>query len=413
MANHKWIKFNDIEVVNTARTARLAEVMDLDMVWDTPESSQWIADALASPGYGDVRQAPWYDSGLDASGEFAGIISLDWAGLDDSTLTSQPIEYITDGGHSGKPRNATLSIVANVALVARSERGAEYGKRWLEKTLRGAGPRIFCSGSDLHYFRYGAADSPMVHRRNVRVTRGVSVTRKKRSDCAVTWIVQFTLTAADPFEYGEPAPLIDAMSAAATEGPAVLTSGSLAMIQSICPTYDYTPITDPQHPSLVPSPTAPDFYPDGWELTPGATFQRFWTRTEPVEPTTLDVVPLITLNTGEEEARMVRVSVWPSTVAESEQCEPLFDVILTYIPANTELTVDGEKKAIYVWDGVSPGVRRADGLAFSGDANPIQWTSFNDPDGYLVALDLLDDGSSDGLSGAQTAVAVSLIPKSD
>lgn len=413
MANHGYIKFNDIEIVNTSRTAQLAEVMDLDMVWATPESSQWIEDATSDLGLADVRTAPWYDAGLAASGEFAGIISLDWSGLDDSTLTSQPIEYITDGGHSGKPRNATLPIVASVALVARSERGVEYGKRWLERTLRGSGSRLFCSGSDLHYYRYADADAPLVHRRNVRVTRGISVTRKRKSDCAVTWIVQFTLTAADPYEYGEPAPLIDAMSPVETEGPEVLSSGSLALVQTICPTYDYTPITDPQFPGLVPSPTAPDFYPEGWSLTPGATFQRFWARTGPVEPTTLDVVPLVVFNTGEEAARMVRLSIWPTSAAESEQCDPLFTVTLTYIPADTELTVDAEKKAVYVWDGLSPGVRRADGLAYSGDANPVQWTTFNHDDGFLIALDLLDDGSSDGLSGAQTAVAVSLIPKSD
>lgn len=412
MANQGWIKFNGVEIVNMHRTATLAEVMDLDMIWATPDDTQWIEDALILDGYGDVRQAPWYDAGYPASAEFAGVVSLDWAGLDDSTLTSSPIEYITDGGHAGKPRNATLPIVANVALVARTERGAEFGKRWLDRVLRGDGPRLFCSGSDLHYFRYGAADSPIVHRRDVRITRGTSVTRKRKSDCAVTWLVTFTLTAADPYEYGEPVEMVTVLDTLGAEGPAVLSEGSIPLVQTICPSFDYTPITDPSNPSLVPSPTAPDFYPDGWTLAPGSTFERFWCRTGPVEPSALDLVPLIVFTTP-EEARMVRVSIWPTSAAESEQCDPLFSVTLTYIPEGSELTVDGEQKAVYVWDGVSAGVRRADGLAYSMDALPIQWKSIGDSDGYLIALDLLTDGSSDGLVGGNTSVSVSLIPKSD
>lgn len=412
MATNGWIEFNGVELVNLSRTAQLADVLGLGTVWQIPENVEWIQDALGGLEYDVIAEAPWYDSGYPASSEFAGVVPLSFTGLDDSTLVSSPLEYITDGGHSGKQRNTTLSIVASVAIVARTERGAEYGKRWLDRILKGTGPRMFCSGSDMRYFRYADVDSPIAHRRDVRITRGASVTRKRKDDCSVTWLVTFTLTAGDPYEYGEPMSVVTTLSDVAAEGPGVEVSGSVALTQEVCPEFDYTPITDPLHNSLVPSPTAPDFYPDGWDLVPGTTFQRFWVRTTPTEPSPLLLVPILTF-TVDDEARMVRVSIWPASEAESVQCDPLFSATVTYMPPDVEFTVDGEQKASYVWDGVSAGVRRADGVVYGLDAEPLQWTAFNDASGLLIALDLVSDSSSDMLAGGDVELAVSLVPKSD
>jgi hypothetical protein len=413
MATNGWIEFNGVELVNLSRTVQLSDVLGLDPIWDRPEDVDWIQDARGGVNYDDIAQAPWYDSGYPASSEFAGIVPLSFAGLDDSTLTSQPIEYITDGGHSGKSRNAVLPIVVNLALMARTERGAEYGRRWLDRMLKGSGPRMFCSGSDLRYYRYADASAPLAHRRDVRITRGSSVTRKRKTDCSVTWLVTFTLTAADPYEYGEPDQIVSTLSSTEAVGPAVTVSGDITLTQEVCPEFDYTPITDPLNPGLVESPTAPDFYPNGWDIVPGQTFQRFWVRTSPTEPSPLLVVPEITITTDSEESRMVRISIWAASKDESIQCDPLFAAVVQYIPANVEFTIDGEQKAVYVWDGVSDGVRRADGLVYGPDAEPLQWTAFNDASGLLIALDLLTDSSSDMLDGGGAEVAVSLIPKSD
>lgn len=426
MAYDGWIKFNGVELVNISRTAQLAESMGIDVVWVSPDSVQWIQDALGGVDYEDVTEAPWYDPGYPASGEFAGIIPLAFAGLGDSTLTSTPVEYITDGGHSGKPRNATLPIVANVAIVARTDRGAEFGKRWLDRILKGSSVNVFCSGADLEYFRYADPDSPVAHHRDVRLTRGTSVTRKRRGSCSATWLLTFTLTAADPFEYGEPVPMVTELSLLSATGPGVTDSGSAALTQTLCPSYNYSPIFDPLYPALVESPTVPNFYPDGWDIVVGATFQRVWVRLSPVEPSMLNLVPLVTL-TSNLDARMVRVSFWPAGTNEAEQCDPLWSAVLTYLPQQQEFNIDGEQKASYVWNGSSPIVNRADSLVYGPDAEPIDWTAFNDPDGLLFALDLLMGSGSDGFgsdgfgsddlgSGSQipdVKVSLSLIPKSD
>lgn len=211
-----WVEFGDRELFNISRTAQLAESLGIDTVWTEPESVQWIQDALAGEDYGFVSAAPWYDDGHPPSAEFAGLLPLSLTGLDDSTMESTPVEYVTDGGNPGRTRNTTLPLVANVAIVASTNRGADFGKRWLDRVLRGSLAKTdTCSGLDLRYFQFvqgeGDGAPPQVHRRNVKATRGTSVTRKHRTDCSVTWFVTFTLTAADPYEYGEPEPVLDGL----------------------------------------------------------------------------------------------------------------------------------------------------------------------------------------------------------
>lgn len=411
MAYDGWLEFNGVELANVARTATLAPLLGIDTVWTTPEGVQWIPNTLGDSNYFDIEAAPWYDAGYPASGEFAGIMPLGVPGLDDSTLEAVTTEYTTDGGHSGKSRNATLSLVASVAIIASTHRGAEYGKRWLDRVLRGGSDsRTFCAGADLRYFRYAEEDAPIVHRRDVRTTRGTSVTRKRSSDCSVTWLVTFTMTAGDPYEYGEPVPRLSELGGVVT-GPGVISSGATTLVEESCPVYDYTPVYDPLYPALVAPPTAPDFYPEGWGIVEGMTFDRFWARIEPVEPSPLLMVPVVTLTTT-LEARMVRFSVWPADADSSTQCDPLFSVIATYVPPGLDFVIDGEQRASYVWDGFSPVVRRTDSLVFGPDAEPVQWAAFNDNEDLLVTLDIFFD--SDGLEGGgEVRAALDLVAKSD
>lgn len=578
MAYDGWVEFNGVEVINLSRTAQLADVLGIDTVWTDPASVQWIQDALGGVDYDVPSTAPWYDPDYPASAEFAGLVPLSLTGLDDSTLESTTVEYITDGGHSGRPRNKSLTVVANVAVVASTDRGAEYGKRWLDRTLRKGASNMFCSGADLRYFRYPGDDEtltapPLAHRRNVSLTRGTSVTRKRGTSCSVTWLTTFTWTAADPYEYGEPVtvladlggvpmesgdnilpnplaiepwtinsgtggattqvnepnggwngypfkkvtwttaptagnpgiavtPLvipvsgntrisvgmmvrhisagtktinlrvdfygdsgyISGVNTLGTQSPVsgdwghlkienILTpagttsirfflrwlalpdigdelnataatvvlgetlpeilpqSGLYPLVQESCPVYDYSPVYDPLYPALVPPPAAPDFYPDGWNIEDGMTFNRYWARVDPVEPSSLNVVPIITL-TSDVDARMVRVSIWDSTASANDQCDPLFSVVVSYLPAGKQFVIDGQQQASYVWDGFSPAVHRADSLVYGPTARPVDWTAFNDDMNLLVTLDLFTEAGVEQGNGTARA-ALQLVPKSD
>lgn len=420
MAYDGWLSYGGVELANLSRTAQLAEAMGIDTVWTDPATVQWIEDALTG-GVGDdydlVEAAPWYDAGVPASAEFAGVVVLSLPGLDDSTKESGTVEYITDGGASTGLRSKTLPLVANFGLVASTERGADFGKRWLDRVLAGNPDRMFCSGSDLRYFQYrqeaGLGVPPIKHRRNVSITRGTSITRKRYTHCSALWLVTFTLTANDPFEYGEPVEQFTGLGPGSIAlqspvgGTAIIESGTLPMNEQECPVYDYTPIYDPLHPALVAPPTAPEFYPDGWDFPEGVAFNRYWVRLSPTEPSALNFVPVLTLTPESTDVRMVRVRVWPGDAIPDSTCEPLWSAYVTYAPSGMGFVIDGEQKAAYAWDGVSPLVRRTDSLVYGDNATPLQWPSFNHPDGLLVTLDIktTEAGAAD--------LELALVPKSD
>lgn len=574
MAYDGYVEYNGSELINLSRTAQLAETLGVDSVRLRKASLAWIQTDRSGSGYNSVANAPWYDSGYPASAEFAGIIPVSVDGLDTSTLESSATEYTTDGGHSGKPRNTTLSVVFDVIIVALTERGAEFGLRWLNRRLRDSGAQVFGTGANLRYYRWGAIGSPLAHRRDVRLTRGTSITRKRNSPCAVTWFANFTMTAADPYEYGEAVPLLSGLggplptnvvsivknpdaigltdisssgtstqtlasestivhhgtssakvtatavpgggsagisfttsevvsgtggarvrwtqwfysataatvqpywegivtstgvpvvvsggaavvlvantwtkisgdvtlpadrtlrrvavlnSAAvlndvyysdeciawvgtATAPPALVSEGSQASLaQASCPTYNYDPIYDPLYPALIAPPKPPDTLPDGWNIATGQTFTRYWARVTPQEPSGMVVIPTITVS-GTSDARRVRVSLWASTKTPTDQCAPLFSVIVGYLPPNQTLYVDGEQKATYTWDGISPAVRRADSIVYGPDASPVQWSAFSDHTNFLVTLDIFDLPGPTQEGVGTVRAALSLTPKSD
>lgn len=414
MAYDGWVEFGDVELFNLARTTQLAVVLGIDTVWIDPAEVQWIETALGGSDYDVISETPWFDPNYPASAEFAGIIPLSLAGLNDSSLESTPIEYVTDGGNVGKTRHKTLDIVANVAVVASTERGAEFGKRWLDKVLRGGRDSTkFCSGSDLTYFRYAAPEGgvpPKVHRRNVGLSRGTSVTRRHTTWCSSTWLVTFTLVAADPFEYSEE--FLSVADLGGTPfGPGLINDGVNELMEQTCPQFDYTPFYDPLRPALLPPPEAPDFFPEGWDIEDGMPFRRYWAEVTPVQPSSLDVVPVIRLETA-SEARRVRVSILGQDGGALDQCDPLWSAVISFVPVTGSFVIDGEQQATYLWDGLSEFVRRADSLVFSPEAAPVEWRQFNDSR-LFVALDVFyKDGSvveGDGTLRAEFA----FVQKSD
>lgn len=410
MATDQWVTFGGVELINLSRTAQLAQTLGIDMMWVDPDTVAWVQDELDGAGYDNIATAPWYDPGFPASAEFAGIVPLSIVGWDDSTREATTTEYITSGGSSGRARSKTLSIVANVGILASTSRGADFGKRWMDRVLSGETDRTFCSGSELRYFQHafdpGLPAPPQAHRRNVSVTRGTSVTRKRSNDCSVLLIATFTWTADDPFEYGEESEQLFGLGSAGPYGVGVTSFGTEAMAETGCPVFDYSPIYDPLYPALVPPPSAPDFYPEGWDITEGEAFTRHWARITGLEPSSLDSVPVVTLTTS-VPARMVRVAVWSGSAVPSDQCDPLWVAILTYVPDSLNVTIDGEQQASYAWDGVSPVVRRVDSLVYGPEARPLRWASLRDPAGFIVTLDVLGDGVG------SVRAALSLVPKSN
>ncbi len=418
MAYEGYLEFNGVEIVNVARTGALAFALGLGQVQVNADRAavlqsrvRGIPAEAGSVHYRDITLAPWYDPGYEASHEFAGLMPMSIQGLDDSTLQADVTEYITDGGHTGQHRNTTLSIVASVTVLASSERGAEYGKRWLSRVLRGLDTDMG-TGYDVRYLRDLSLSAQWAKRRQVNVTRSPVITRKRTTRCLHAWTLTFTLTAGDAYEYGEPEPLVTSLGGANATSPVELGDGVFTTTETPCPTYDYTPLYDPLYPALVPSPTAPRFLPQGWDLEEGQPFKRQWITVIPPEPSEMTAVPVIKF-TATQEARMVRLMVLPPGADPTDVCSAMFTVVLTYLPPDTPIYVDGVRRTVYAWDGFSPTVKRADTLAYGNDGNPVVWSAFGEMDELTVVLDTMATSNGSYQGGGTVRVSVDLVSRSD
>ncbi len=285
----------------------------------------------------------------------------------------------------------------------------EYGLRWLNRALRGRDEDLG-AGYTLKYLRHLTPDAPWANRRNVNVTRSPTVSRKRAGRCFHAWTVTFTLTAGDPYEYGEPQRLLTDLGKPIIGGTP--NQGIKSLVETPCPSFDYSPLYDPLYPALVPSPTAPQFLPQGWALDEGRAFRRHWIRLAPNEPSETTSVPIIKF-VASQEARMVRLVILPDGVAPEDTCAALFTVILTYLPPDIPIYVDGVRKAVYAWDGFSPTVRRCDTLAYGRDGKPVTWTSFGEDVSFTVGLDAMLVGSGIYEGGDTIRASVDMVSKSD
>lgn len=409
MAVDEWVAFDDVELVNLSRTAQLSSVLGIDSLWVQPGDVQWVQDVLGETGYDDVTQAPWYRSHIPASAEFAGIVPLSIRGLNDSTMSATVTEYVTDGGSSGTMRGDTLPIVVGAVIMASTSRGASYGKKWLDRALRaGSTASMMCSGWDLNYFDVDGPNAKKMHRRRVRATRGASVTQKRSNDCSTMWWVTFTLTANDPYEYGEPVLQIAELSESAATGPNVDGTWFFDGTYSTCPSWSYDPTYDPTFPALVEPPSSPEYLPESWLVSTGDPFRRWYINLGPDVPEALTAVPLIEVSST-SDARMIRVSLWEDLTDGTQQCDALMSVMITYLPAGQTLYIDGEQQSVYLWDGASPAVSRADTLVFNFDARPTQWKPVSLSSDLALTLDVFTENADP----ADVSARFSLIQKSD
>jgi hypothetical protein len=411
MAFDGWFTLGGVEIVNVARAVSRGRTLGVDAIRIPTSKNTWIETAL-SPGspYSTGTNAPWYDASDAITSQFAGVLPLRVEGIDDSSAGAEIVEFTSDGGHVGRPRNATKPIVFSAVIVGSTEAGADFGLRWLKHQLRDLDFGGSNSpGADLRYFSYvkrGATTPPFKYRRKVRLSRGISITRRRSNACQSLIYVTFTLTAGDPFEYGDPIPVFSALGGTAT-GARLVGSGNLTFEDSLCPEYDYSPLYDPAYPSLLVPPPAPSMIPAGWVDTEGLNVKRYWAETAVIQPDSLSLVPIVTLTT-DVVARMVRVSIWSFTTdiatTRVKTCDPLWSAVVTYLPPGEDFILDGESETAFVFSGGAS--RLAGSLVYAPDATPIQWNSFsgdvNSPGtkGFVVTLDTMElNGVGAGYEG--------------
>lgn len=101
------------------------------------------SDPYVSPA---ADPAPWYDSSVPESADFAGFLMTEFEGLG-STFTRVNVDKITGGAVLGRLRPQPRTLTWRGYLFGRSDCAVQFGLKWLTSNLRGSS--CFCGGEDL------------------------------------------------------------------------------------------------------------------------------------------------------------------------------------------------------------------------------------------------------------------------
>lgn len=150
------------------------------------------------------------------------------------------------------------------------------------------------------------------------------------------------------------------------------------------------PLLDPDCPP-IPSAPLPPSIDDSCIETVG-TWRRYWAILPETEVFDwLTVVPTIVVTVGEFAVRQVRIRFWPNPESlapenasglafESEQ-------VISYIPANTVLTLDGVSRR--AWASVGGAAEIPAGhLLYGTNGGPATWPTLSCGSAYLVSFDV-------------------------
>lgn len=422
MAWSGYFEYGGTEIINAARTeayARNAGIGWFKPVYQ-PESTQAVPWLLGDGEYDSPLQddAPWTDYRDPDSYDFLGAYPLSVQGIEDSTWTANVVENVADGGVIGGVRKGTRSVVFQVVLVARSVCGAESGMRWLREALGGRpclGPATGgCGGHDLCYFRCpplvdfdGDADPadclPDWHRnlRNVSALTGPTVGSKQFiTDGGAAWIVDFTMAAGNPYEWGQEQPVVagfcDPRVQVPYVGGVVPDGGSFDMDGTVfseyhCPKPTYQPLFDPECPAVIPPPGLPSVPMSCYDFPVNFSRRQFVIPPDHI-PLWQEEVPLITIKAFTHAVHNLRIRFYADVLDTGDPsvdpCNYCGDMVFSYIPRNTTMVFDGADRQVYVEALGGGSRRRADSLVFATDGEPFDWPGLSCGLGYIVTVDM-------------------------
>ena len=231
-------------------------------------------------------------------------------------------------------------------------------------------------------------------------TTGPTVTGKAPlSNGGCAWTVEWTLVAGDPNEYGAPDPIVVGFLDPAVDVPypgetvppgAFWDPDGYVTTDPPCPVEVFLPVFDPSCPLLVPPPAVPTISPVCFTFPTNFTRRQF---TIPKQDISLwsGTVPVITIHTpADAEVRNLRVRFFDDAdndASVEEPCDPVGDVVFTYLPSDSVVTFDGVGHLIYV-DSPDQGRRRADSVATDSDGGPFTWPELSCGNGYVVTVDM-------------------------
>lgn len=260
---------------------------------------------------------------------------------------------------------------------------------------------------------------PLVRRLRKCTTTGRPTVTGKRiaTDGTYVWMVQWTITAGDSFEYGLPRPVFQNYRAGAVP---VIADGVLFAPNDTslfddfedvpCPTPMWTPVYDPDCSPVAAPPSVPDVPLGCW--TAPEVWKRWWITTPAQYVPRWDMaVPVLDIYAPDIDIRGLRIRFYPdddvSPAASIANCGWDYDMLVTYIPEGYRLRIDATSQTITAMDG--DGVARAAGsLVMGSDGKPFEWPELSCDQAYVVVFDMAPTGN---VAMVKPVVSLSLVMK--
>jgi hypothetical protein len=241
--------------------------------------------------------------------------------------------------------------------------------------------------------------------RNVTVTQGpLPLSKRRTSDGGAVWNVQITAVVANPYEFAAETPIIEGFLDPEINDPWAegVTGGTFDDLGHVvdegpCDTPVFQPVFDPLCPTLIPPPQPAQVSVGCFDVPEN------WVRRQvsiPPQYVTLwgDMVPVVNLHARLSEVRNVRLRFYADPYGtsdpEADPCSFCGDILVTYIPKDSTLVLDGVSETVYV-EKQGEIRRRADSLVYKTDGTPFDWPVLTCGMGYIVTVDLPQTYGSD------------------
>lgn len=234
---------------------------------------------------------------------------------------------------------------------------------------------------------------------DVQFNQGPEITKKKiLTDGSCIWTVQFTAVGGDPFEYGKEKVVVEGfLGGEETDpfGPGVdgpFNKIGFNFLDAGCPPISWSGIYDPLCPALVAPPAPVDITAGCFEPRT-EWWRRYFTIPKEFVPLWGHSVPLMGITAQFEDLRQVRIRFYPNEndagIDFIDECNPAADLLVSYVPQDNKLVIDGVSQQVYVedQDGVQ---RRADSLVFTSEGLPLVWPELACGYGYIVTIDTVE-----------------------
>ncbi|WP_405759425.1 hypothetical protein OG234_13125 [Streptomyces sp. NBC_01420] len=393
-----YMEYGGVEIVNHSRLdAYLQTVgspLDTNGACGCPTFGPEILDQFpyTTPDDED-NPAPWYDPDVPESTEFAGVMVLEVAGMDDHPVQRTVTGGIAGGGAIGPARALPRTITVTAVLLGSTCCGVEYGLQFLTQALQGcqAGD---CDGDCLTVYSCCPGElSPEEfnarHRRTLRrvaLTDGPRVTARAGTGCSTGTCqsgadivtVEWVMTAAVPWLWTDPLPVMEVIPPVNLDGGCVEwclhpagqdCPGGCKFAACVDPTAACADTRCmPEAPPLPGAPLATCF------CVPLATERACYEMDLTGRPNWSTDLPVITVRSGSAELRNLTISIFESGEAgvsceenaDFNRCSPHSYWHITYVPAGGAVTLDGQTGRATVECGgtceSSPDVYGVDGM---------------------------------------------------